>query len=321
MAVDYRHGVSILQLVVFVPTIFVALWMTYRHGFQRSAGWIFFVIFSLIRSIGACCSLVTLSNDSVNVYVAWIVCNSVGLSPLLLGCLGVLSRANDSIKRKTMNNIHPMIFRIVGLLTILALILSIVGLTSNTSSLADLSQINAKTKVGIIIFVVSWVGLCFLMFLVSIRYRSIEDREHRLLLAVGISIPLLLIRLVYSLLVVFANNPDFKTVSGNVTAQLVMSVIEEIVIVYICLGVGLTLSVRPPVDTEAVATGYATDYVPMARQPESNNHQQGYPAQSNPAQSNSAPYREPRRPRRARRGGPIRQLVGFAKDEIAARSR
>jgi hypothetical protein len=310
MTVDYRHGISILQLAAFLPTIFLGAWIAFRHGFGRNSGWIFFVIFSLIRSIGACCSLVTLSNNSVNVYVAWIVCNSVGLSPLLLGCLGLLSRANDSAKRKSMNNVNPYLFRLVGLLTIVALILTIVGQTSNTSSLQNLTQVDDKTKIGIVLFLVSWVGLCFLFFLVSLRLRSIEQGERRLLMAVGISIPLLLVRLVYSFLVVFANNPDFSTVTGNVTAMLVMSVIEEILVVYICLVVGLTLSVRPKVDTEAVATGYASDYTPVAQRPGIDNSQQGYTA--------PPPPKEPRRQRRQRRGGPIHQLVGMAVDEIAA---
>jgi hypothetical protein len=228
-------------------------------------------------------------------------------APSSLSCCTKIRDRNDSVKRKSMNNVNPYLFRLVGLLTIVALILSIVGQTNNTSSLQDLTHVDDKTKIGIVIFLVSWVGLCFLFFLVSLRLRSIEEGERRLLMAVGISIPLLLVRLVYSFLVVFANNPDFSTVTGNVTVMLVLSVIEEILIVYICLLVGLTLSVRPNVDNEAVATGYASDYTPVTQPPEI---QQGYTA--------PPPPKEPRRQRRQRRGGPIHQLIGLAVDEIAA---
>lgn len=93
MAVSYRHGLSILEVVVYIPALFMALWMAYRHGFGRSSGWIFFVIFSLLRVIGSCCYLATISNPtSTNLYITWAVCNSIGLSPLTLACIGLLSR-------------------------------------------------------------------------------------------------------------------------------------------------------------------------------------------------------------------------------------
>lgn len=94
MTLNYRHGLSILQLIVYTPSLFVAIWVAFRHGFKRSSGWIFYVIFCLARVIGAACYLATISSPTnTNLYIAWAVCSSLGLSPLLQASVGLLSRA------------------------------------------------------------------------------------------------------------------------------------------------------------------------------------------------------------------------------------
>lgn len=94
MSIDYRHGISILEIIVYSPTLFVALWMAFHHGFKKSSGWYFFVVFCLARIIGAACYLATIAAPSnVNLYITWAVCTSLGISPLLLASCGLLSRA------------------------------------------------------------------------------------------------------------------------------------------------------------------------------------------------------------------------------------
>ncbi|KGO77435.1 hypothetical protein PITC_048080 [Penicillium italicum] len=244
MAIDYRHGISILEIIVYSPTIFLALWMSFHHGFKRSSGWVFFIIFSLARIIGSACYLATIHYPSdVNLYITWAVCTSLGLSPLILACIGLLSRANDSIMRKTANPLPPKIFRLVGLFSVIGVILSIVGATKNFN--ISHFVVTTETKDGLIFYLIAWIGVCGLFLLVLQRNQSIEDGEHRLLLAVGVSLPLLLVRLIYSFIYSFGRKTEFNMLSGNVTIQLVMSVLEEMVVVFLCLGIGLTLQVRP----------------------------------------------------------------------------
>lgn len=76
------------------------------------------------------------------------------------------------------------------------------------------------------------------------HHKSLEKGERRTLLAVAISAPFILVRILYSVLVWFAHNDNFSLFGGDVTVQLVMAVLEEVVVVVVCLGVGMTLSVR-----------------------------------------------------------------------------
>ncbi|CAG7924745.1 unnamed protein product [Penicillium olsonii] len=296
MAIDYRHGISILEIIIYSPTLFVALWMAFHHGFTKSSGWYFFVVFSLARIVGAACYLATIAAPSnVGLYIAWAVCTSLGLSPLILGCLGLLSRANDSIMRKTGESINQIVFRFVVLVSLVGLILSIVGATQNSDITHGL--ITTETKVALVLFLVTWLAVCGILVLIANQSHRIEQGEHRLLLAVAISLPLILVRLVYSFVYAFGHLASFNMLSGNVTIQLVMSVLEEIVIVFVCLGVGLTLQVRPSLE----------DAQPSSQ----------IELESGASESQVPPKQRSQRPKRS--GGPITRLVMFIVDEINER--
>ena len=103
---------------------------------------------------------------------------------------------------------------------------------------------NAEVKAAMAIFVVAWAGLCLLLLMLVLRCSEIEKGERRLLPAVGISAAFILVRLIYAMLIFFLADSTFNFLSGSTTAKLVMSVLEEIGVVLVCLGVGLTLRVR-----------------------------------------------------------------------------
>ena len=92
MKFNARGGISILELGTYLPALVIAAIVCKRHGFGRSSGWIFTLILCLVRIIGACCQLATYSQQSKGLYEATIILDSIGVSPLLLATLGLLSR-------------------------------------------------------------------------------------------------------------------------------------------------------------------------------------------------------------------------------------
>ncbi len=92
MTLDSRDRVAIAELVVYIPCSFLALFISLRHGFNRSSGWIYLIILSIARIVGASCQLDTMTNHSKGIQIAAFICASVGLSFLILACLGLLSR-------------------------------------------------------------------------------------------------------------------------------------------------------------------------------------------------------------------------------------
>lgn len=121
--------------------------------------------------------------------------------------------------------------------------LSIAGLTANMSA-EGLQHPDIKVKIGMILYVVCFALMVGLLALLATRCDCIERGEKRTLLAVALSSPFILVRVLYALFIWFLNNPKFSMLNGDVTIQLVMSVLEEFVVVIICLVVGLTLRVR-----------------------------------------------------------------------------
>ena len=92
MGLSYRGGIAVLQLVVFIPCFPIAVFLGFRHGFGRSSGWYFLIIFTLLRIIGAILYLIDEFHPSKNVLIGALVCSLIGISPLTLLCVGLLSR-------------------------------------------------------------------------------------------------------------------------------------------------------------------------------------------------------------------------------------
>jgi hypothetical protein len=92
MVLAYRVIVAIVQLVFFVPGFGLGALLASRHGFGKSAGWYFLIAFTLLRSIGAISEIIAVLESSIGAFIAALVCSSIGLAPLTLLCLGMLSR-------------------------------------------------------------------------------------------------------------------------------------------------------------------------------------------------------------------------------------
>lgn len=201
--------------------------------------------------------------------------------------------------RKTAKPLPRIIFRVISIISLIAVILSIVGATTNSNISQGL--VTTESKVGMVLYLVTWIGVFGLFLLVLQRNQNIEDGEHRLLLAVGISLPLILVRLIYSFVYSFGHKSEFNMVSGNVTIQLVMSVLEEMVVVFVCLGIGLTLQVRPTAEYTQQPSAYSGE-------------EDTVELESGRLQGQTREKRRAQRPKR--RGGPITRLVMYMVDQV-----
>ncbi|CAI7617298.1 unnamed protein product [Penicillium glandicola] len=305
MYIDYRHAVSILEIIVYSPTLFLSIWITFRHGFSQSTGWLYFIIFCLARIVGSACHLATIQNpDNIGLYITWAVCTSLGLSPLLLACIGLLSWANDPTMRKTAEPFNPVIFRLAGIPTITAAILSIIGTTASSNISNGL--VKQQTKLGLVFYLIAWIIVGGLFLIILQRTKRIENGENRLLLAVGISLPLIFVRLMYSYIYAFGHKSEFNMITGDVTIQLVMSVLAEMVAVLVCLGIGLTLQVRPAAKytQQRNSSNQHDDELELA-----NDHLQGETHEKRQTQ------------RRKQGDSPITMLVTSIEDSIRGRTR
>jgi hypothetical protein len=137
-------------------------------------------------------------------------------------------------------------FRLVQLVITLGLILSIVGGTSGNASPGSGIQVSTTSKAGIILYICAYAALCLVCALSITSLHHASSGEKRLVFAVILALPLILVRLIYSALVVFVHNHDFNILHGSVVLLVVMAVVEEFIVVGIYLVCGFTMEKQSP---------------------------------------------------------------------------
>ncbi|KAF6235122.1 hypothetical protein HO173_006749 [Letharia columbiana] len=244
MTITYRDGVAILQVVAFVPTLAFGIILAMRHGFAKSSGWVLLISFSICRLVGAICQLIAISHPSTGVYTAAIVCISIGLSPLTLICLGLLTRVNNFIPRP----IPRPVFQGISIFSLAGMSLGVYGgIKASESKTPFVLNPESKTAVALFTTVFVVVLIVFVVLMAQIVY--VEPGERRLLYAVAMASPLIAVRLTYGLIVDFAQNKHFSYFYGSVTIYLFMAVVPEIIACAIYIITGVTLRKLPKDDT------------------------------------------------------------------------
>lgn len=244
---DYDR-IAIAEIVVYSVFLLTGVFLCWKHGFARSDGWRFAIILALARLIGSSLRLATVSDPTnTSLYVGWLTLNGFGLAPLILLLLGLLVRLFESINQRGHVVVKPIYQRLIQLLMLGAMILIIVGGTQSSyhlnggSSSVHYSGIS-QAGMGLLIVV---FALVVLESLLAFRNQGfVAQGEHRILIAVFLSLPFLLVRLVYGAVLIFGS------IHGSVWLYLGAGVVMEMVVVLICEAVGLTLPARPKVEVK-----------------------------------------------------------------------
>ncbi|KAK9799141.1 hypothetical protein SCARD494_02322 [Seiridium cardinale] len=248
MALTEHDNISIAEICVYTPSLIIAIFVSYRHGFGRSSGWLYLIIFSLARILGSALQLATISQPTnISLYVGAAILANIGLSPLILVQLGLLSRALTSIRKSVETFVNERMIRLVQLLILVGLILSTIGGSQAGNGYADTGVYTVPTlsKAGMGLMIAGFILTVAAAIQVAMQISHAESGEKRLSLAVGLSLPFVLIRLAYAAASVYSQNPEFNQLTGDVNIQLGMSVVMEMIAIAIIEGVGLTLKRIP----------------------------------------------------------------------------
>jgi hypothetical protein len=153
---------------------------------------------------------------------------------------------------------------------LIALILAISGGTDAASSnTADQASGKTETRAAIIIYLLVYVATCILW---TITFRDtilMVSSQKRIFFCVLVALPLIAVRLLYSLISDFGHNPQFSLINGDTKIQLVMATLEEfaIVLIYTILGIFTPKSVQnaPLVENQEQNSYYAGGNVEHGR--------------------------------------------------------
>lgn len=236
-------NIAIAEIAIYGIFIFPAIFLCYKHGITRSSGWRYLLLLCLVRIIGSGMRLGTISSPTnTDLYIGWQVLNALGLGPLILMLLGLLSRVFESINRQKLV-VKPLFQQLISVLMLVGMILLIVGGTQSDYTMSgDKPKIEysniSKGGIGVMIAVLVFVVLESVLALKNQGY--IAQGEHRILIAVFASLPFVIVRLIYSCLLVLGN------ISSSPWLYLGAGVIMEMIVLVVCEMVGLTLDKAPP---------------------------------------------------------------------------
>lgn len=201
-----------------------------------------------------------------------------------------------------------LIFQLISTVSLAALILGIYGgiqLADQTGA-TNYTHLNSYSKAAVIIFTVIFVVVCLMFLVLATKVSHVPDGEKRLLVAVTLSLPFLVIRYTYALLADFAQDTRFNSFFGNATYYLCMAVLTEFVVIFICEIAGFTLRVIPKEERNLEAVEMIRGHVPV----DSNDSSRSDALLEDGGQRT-------RKPRRKFKG-PLSWLFFQAKDAIAA---
>lgn len=247
MALTELNQVSIAEIVIYSFALVIGVVLSLRHGFGRNAGWLYLILFSIIRILGAAFNLATINDPSnINLYIGEAILQNIGISPLVLVLLALVGRVHASIRAHRSGLLQNQHLRLVQTIVLVGLILGIVGGSRSGASYVNGTNTpkRPETVAGLALITAGY-GLLVIAFLLTMtQMRDADKGEHRLFFAVGVSLPFVLVRLIYSCLGTFANRRDFQSASvggGRVDLLIGMSVVMEMVVIVVVEAVGMTL--------------------------------------------------------------------------------
>jgi hypothetical protein len=257
------NKISIAQVIVYTPALAVAVLLAIRHGFGRSSGWFYLIIFSLVRILGGALQLATINDPSqTGLLVGANTLQSIGISPLILVMLGLLNRVLESIRLARDTIVTPNMVRFVQIVILVGLILGIVGgselgdVISDAIASGNLDyKMPTESVAGLALMIAGYVLLVVATAMTATQISSAEQGEKRVLLAIGLALPFVLVRLIFSSMATFSNNRDFRGFLGTSRYPdllVGMAVVMEMAAVAIFEIIGLTLQ---KVQRPAAASG------------------------------------------------------------------
>ena len=248
MGPSNRSILDIVELVYYVPALVLSLLVIKKHGFGRQLGWIYLSILSLLRIIGSSTGIAANYKPSSGLTECAIITQAVGLSALLLAWYGMIKRVNDGLHS---SQLAPKLLHFLHILILVGLVLAIYGgvkLFDSSSGSASNGLSYSKAAVIILLFVlIALSGFTIVIFATRIRHAL--DGERQIVFACLASIPFLLIRIIYSIIVYFDWGSSvfsfLSTRNAAVIVQAIMSVAMEFIVVTVYLAAGFAAPAIP----------------------------------------------------------------------------
>ncbi|KAF3393828.1 hypothetical protein F1880_005199 [Penicillium rolfsii] len=220
------EGLELAQLAFYAAASIPAIYCLIVHGKHGIFGWLYVLAMCGLRLVGNGMGYHALSTTGKPSTSASII-SSIGLSPLLLAALGMLHEINHSIPASL-----PVFLGPFSLLVPHLVIAGGIGLAAASGTNLHLLE------VGLVIFATGWLivlGLVILSARANARHPG-RGPEKKLLWATEIAMPLIGIRILYAIVIVFK---DHHASGGGLVVKIILGTIPEFLVMISYLSAGL----------------------------------------------------------------------------------
>ncbi|RDL37719.1 uncharacterized protein BP5553_05152 [Venustampulla echinocandica] len=231
-------ALDVATLIIYLALAGPSLFVWWKHGRKGFLGWFYIHMFCGIRIVSSAVTLVNEKQHNISVKVLLII-SSIGLSPLLLACAGILHEARRARNPKVNNKLEWFLQINFHVIVGAAINLIIIALNKVENDHTDPAK-NTMLKIGYAVIAISW-AILFVWTLVSRlnqKNQATDDTARHgtmMLNAILICLPFFAVRVAYGALSLFLDNDGFK--KSNVD-KIIMSVVPEAIVAVVFLLVG-----------------------------------------------------------------------------------
>ncbi|KAK0307681.1 hypothetical protein LTR01_005681 [Friedmanniomyces endolithicus] len=200
-----KGDLAAAELAFFAPALLIGLYIVFRHGFTRQMGWVYIVILSILRIVGASATLNMAATNiaSTALLETAAITSAVGTAPLLLALMGFLERINTGMEHK---GVSRLAFRLLHLVSLAALVVAIIGgIDRMDSNASQVSTGQKLSETASMLFLGVYLALAGIALFGVANVRWILAGEKVLMRACVLAIPVLAVRIAYSIASAFAN--------------------------------------------------------------------------------------------------------------------
>ena len=279
--VDYRGVVSIVSIVLYSLAAALDSIPLRRTFISCVSPWVILLVFCTLRIIGDSMQLATETSknaDNSHLLTGAVICNAIGLGPLLLISTRLLTQLNSFIHVKSVPNQTHRALATFELCIVVSTILTIVGgVQSFKPSHIVAGRISATPalKAGICLYTATYVCILCSAIVVALRRNRVRGLETLskntfTLGAMGLLMTLVIlgVRVLYSLLFTFDSDSAFSPFGGNETIQLCLQSLPEWLstFLYLCIAFVMRKAAPPEhvkADVEESRTKKILRFVPF----------------------------------------------------------
>ena len=232
-----RGDLAAAEVAFFTPALLISAFILFRHGFAKKLGWLYLVLLSTLRLIGASTTLYmeTQNDHSSGLLETAAITSAIGTAPLLLALMGFLERIHEGMEHK---GLSQTVFRPIHLASLAALVIAIIGGIDEAGS--DQKTGRALMKAACCLFLAIYLALTAITIWSLVNIRWVLATEKKLLQAGALALPFLLVRIIYSVASGFSGpSSPFYFRNVNVYVQAFMQFLMEAIVVCLYIFAGL----------------------------------------------------------------------------------